>query len=506
MFKTFITLFLVGMLAIPVYAQENPKPTPQWRLDYHFTPPSNWTNDPNGLLFLNGEYHLYYQHNPFENKWGHMSWGHATSKDLVNWKNLPVAIPERTSNDTVIAIFSGSAVIDQHNTSGFGKGKVPIVALYTGHLPNQKKQAQYVAYSNDNGLTFTEYDKNPVIDLNEADFRDPNVFWHDPTKQWIMAVVLTNQFKTQFYGSPNLKDWNLLSEFGPQGFYQHGWECPFMVPIAVDGNPKNIKWVLMISSGGKRGPFMQYFVGDFDGKTFTNDHPKDSVFTVDYGDAFYAAIPWQDAPNGKHILIGWLQPGRIQTYPWTGQMSLPRDLALKTTPEGIRLVQEPSSVVKKTFSKNKSFTKKDLRLTDQEISLNEDGKYNKNAYCINATIAVKQEGTAGFKIVQSKDKAKSVTIAYDAQKQLLYIDCTLLSKDHKPVENLILDAPMKPVNGKINIQIFLDKSSLEVFGNHGEKVITTILFPGDGDNGITAFAKNGSAVLENVEIRDLSKK
>lgn len=503
MFKFLLFPLLFALPVLTLHAQDNPKPTPQWRPDYHFTPPTNWTNDPNGLIFLNGEYHLYYQHNPFENKWGHMSWGHATSKDLVQWKNLPVAIPERISNDTVVSIFSGSAVIDKKNTSGFGKGKAPIVALYTGHLPNQKKQAQYVAYSNDNGLTFTEYDKNPVIDLNEADFRDPNVFWHEPTKQWILTVVLTNQFKAQFYGSPDLKNWKLLSEFGPQGFHQHGWECPFLVPMAVDGNAKNNKWVLMISSGGKRGPFMQYFIGNFDGKTFTNDHPKDSIFTVDYGDAFYAAIPWQHAPNGKHILIGWLQPGRIQTYPWTGQMSLPRDLAVKTTSEGIRLIQKPSSVVEKSFAKNSVITKKNLRLTDQELPLNEDGKFNKNAYCINATIAVNPEGIAGFKIAQSKDKEKSVTVAYDAQKQVLYVDCTLLSKDHKSVENLVQDAPMKPINGKINIQIFLDKSSLEVFGNNGEKVITTILYPGDGDNGIAAFAKNGSALIENIAIRDL---
>jgi fructan beta-fructosidase len=176
-------------LSTTIYAQQTP--TPQWRPLYHFTPPINWTNDPNGLIFLNGVFQLYYQHNPFENKWGHMSWGHATSTDLVHWKNFAVAIPEVVSKDTTTWIYSGSAVLDKNNTSGFGlNGKPPIVAIFTADQPKQHKESQYIAYSNDGGLNYIQYKNNPVIDLNLHDFRDPNVFWYEPTKQWIMTVSM----------------------------------------------------------------------------------------------------------------------------------------------------------------------------------------------------------------------------------------------------------------------------------------------------------------------------
>ncbi len=208
-------------------AQETPVPTPQWRPVYHFTPAKNWTNDPNGLIYLNGVYHLYYQHNPFENKWGHMSWGHATSKDLLHWRHLPVAIPEMVGTDTTTWIFSGSAVWDQHNTSGFGKnGKGPIVAIYTADQPKQQKESQFIAYSNDGGLSYTNYTANPVVDLHKKDFRDPSVIWLQDQGYWLMTVAVPHEHKVQFYKSSNLKEWELLSEFGNQGDTRKIWECP----------------------------------------------------------------------------------------------------------------------------------------------------------------------------------------------------------------------------------------------------------------------------------------
>lgn len=308
--KKHLLLYLFfAMCVTSVVGQEEQIPTPQWRPVYHFTPLKNWTNDPNGLIYLNGIYHLYNQQNPYENKWGHMSWGHATTTDLIHWTHLPIAMPETIDKDTIWR-FSGCAVWDKNNTSGFCKTGGCFVAIYTADQPNLKKESQYIAYSNDGGMTFTNYEHNPVIDLQMKDFRDPNVFWFEETKQWTMVVALPREHKVRFYGSPDLKNWNLLSEFGPQGFIQAGWECPFLIQLPVDANPGKQKWVLMNSAAGRvKGTFMQYFVGDFDGKEFKNDNPPDTVLPVDYGDCFYAAIPWNNLPGtGRLSSAGWF-PG-----------------------------------------------------------------------------------------------------------------------------------------------------------------------------------------------------
>jgi fructan beta-fructosidase len=277
--KKFIAIVLL-LSAVKVFSQRKVGvPTPQWKPKYHFSPEQNWTNDPNGLLVLNGEFQLYYQHNPFENKWGHMSWGHATSRDLIKWTYLPVAIPEIVSKDTTTFIYSGSAVVDKNNTSGFGiNGKPPIVAIFTADLPKQHKESQYIAYSNDNGMSYKQYAGNPVIDLNKSDFRDPNVFWHEASRQWIMTVSMVNEHMVRFYASQDLKEWKKLSDFGPAGYSRNGWECPSILPLVVDGDPSKVKWVLFASSGGDHGPLIQYFVGDFDGETFKDDNNGTKVW------------------------------------------------------------------------------------------------------------------------------------------------------------------------------------------------------------------------------------
>jgi len=499
-----IIAFAAILLSLNSLAQE---PSPQWRPRYHFTAEKNWINDPNGLIFLNGEFHLYYQYNPFENKWGHMSWGHATSKDLINWKHFPVAIPEKIASDTTTMIFSGSAVLDKENVSGFGKnGQAPLVAFYTADLPKQHIESQYLAYSNDGGLTFTNYHKNPIIDLNKKDFRDPNVWWHEASKQWIMTVAMVDEHQARFYGSKNLKDWTVLSDFGPEGNTGNGWECPFIIPLAVDGNPKNIKWVLAISLFGPRGPMIQYFVGDFDGKNFKNDNPADLTLTVDDGDSFYAAIPWNNVPNGKHILLGWLQPGNSKTFPWKGQMSVPRDLSLKTTPEGIRLFQQPTSIIGEklnSLSKNRIFAKQNLEIRSE---LRLDSISNSN--WVEAEFDLQHARTVGIKLLQLKDEkgnvVKEVEIGYHADQQELYVDCSRAEKGMKDEKNLIQKTKIHPVNGKIKFQILIDKSSLEIFGNGGEKVITTMVFPEKNANGIAVFARGNVAQLKNFKVWNLN--
>ncbi|MCT9139439.1 GH32 C-terminal domain-containing protein [Streptomyces violarus] len=258
-------------LAPQAVAADTPTYTETYRPQFHFTPQKNWMNDPNGLVYYKGEYHLFYQYNPSGNSWGDMSWGHAVSKDLVHWKHLPLAL----SHDDEEMVFSGSAVVDWNNTTGFGtKKNPPMVAIYTSAYKEGGKQAQSLAYSTDHGRTWTKYQGNPVIDIGSNNFRDPKVQWHAPTKSWLMTVSLSAEHKVRFYSSKNLKDWKLQSEFGPAGATGGVWECPDLFPLAVDGDKNNIKWILVVNinpGGIAGGSAAQYFIGDFDGKKFTAD-------------------------------------------------------------------------------------------------------------------------------------------------------------------------------------------------------------------------------------------
>jgi fructan beta-fructosidase len=512
MIKYFLPCLLSWCISASVSAQDANTPTPQWRPVYHFTPLKNWTNDPNGLLYIDGVYNLYNQQNPFENKWGHMSWGHATSSDLVNWNHLPIAIPETIDKDTTW-IFSGCAVLDKNNTSGFCKGKNCIVAIYTAHQPNLKKESQFLAYSNDGGMTFTNYEHNPVIDLNKRDFRDPNVSWFEKTKQWVMVVALPTEHKVRFYGSADLKQWNLLSEFGPQGYTKANWECPFLIQLPVDNNKNNTKWLLVTSAAGReRGTFEHYFIGDFDGKTFKNDNPEDTVLTVDYGDSFYAAIPWNNQPPGQKVFIGWMVPGRLETYPWKGQMSIPRDLGLKQTSKGIRLVQQPASIIKNKlteFSKNSSQVIKDVQLTGKEMPVVKEEITKDNSWWLEAELDARPGSIAGFKIAQKKDSNGTIleetSIGYDASKNRLYVDRSKSGNDKVRKDKTVQIIDLNGVTGKVKLEILFDKSSLEIFVNNGEQVLTTYIYPSEGADLLSAFSTGGNALIKSLKIWDLSK-
>src|SRR5688572_24942159 len=265
-----LALMLIGAPAFGASSYDEP-----FRPQFHFTPPKNWMNDPNGMVYFEGEYHLFYQYNPEGDKWGHMSWGHAVSQDLVEWEHLPVALKEEDD----IMIFSGSAVVDWKDTSGFGqKGKPPLVAIYTGHYTKKPLQNQQIAYSNDRGRTWTKFKGNPVLDIGEKDFRDPKVFWYEPSSRWIMTVAWPVERKVRFYSSPDLKKWTHLSDFGPAGAVSGIWECPDLFPLRAEGT-RDEKWILIVNLGSgapARGSGTQYFVGKFDGKIFTLDpsYPK----------------------------------------------------------------------------------------------------------------------------------------------------------------------------------------------------------------------------------------
>jgi fructan beta-fructosidase len=324
------TVLIYLTLAIGLRAQSDYKEA--YRPQFHFTPAKNWMNDPNGMVYYDGEWHLFYQYNPFGEKWGHMSWGHAVSKDLVHWEHLPLALAEENG----VMIFSGSAVIDWNNTSGFGKdGKPPMVAIYTGHYTEKPLQNQQIAYSNDRGRTWTKYEGNPVIDINEKDFRDPKVLWHEATRQWVMAVSLPTERKVRFYGSPDLKSWTQLSDFGPAGSTTGIWECPDLFPLPVEGTNEQ-KWVLVVNVGGGApagGSGCQYLVGDFDGKAFTLHEPSqprpqpafvpEGTVFADFengfgdwkieGDAFDNA-PATGAVDGQQAVDGFLGKGFANSF------------------------------------------------------------------------------------------------------------------------------------------------------------------------------------------------
>ncbi|PST81681.1 glycoside hydrolase [Pedobacter yulinensis] len=497
-------IFLSAMLcALCSLAQPT---TEQWRPAYHFTAPRNWLNDPNGPILIDGVYHLYYQHNPFENKWGHMSWGHATSKDLLRWKHLPVAMPEEVSADTTTWMFSGSVVSDSKNTSGFGRnGKAPLVAIYTADQPKQQKETQALAYSNDGGLSFEQFKGNPVIDLNLKDFRDPNVFWHEQSGRWVMAVALPAVHKVRFYGSADLKKWELLSDFGPTGYTKHVWECPFIVPLPVDGDPKRIKWLMMVSSGGDRGPaFMQYFVGDFDGKTFKSDQPEGGVLTVDHGDTFYAAIPYR--LPGRQTLIGWLMPGKTETFPWRGQMSIPRDLGLVSTAEGTRLVQRPSQVVSAVvdrLGKGNMLLYRSLSIGKRKV-LSAPGRFDQNCWWLDLELDIKRFGKQGIRLAADTIKGSFVEVGYDPVSQQLYVDCTSSEKGRREERNLLQTAPLAAPDGKVKISVLFDRSSLEVFGNDGRAVISTLVFPATGANALSVFSAHAAGVVPRLRLVNMT--
>jgi fructan beta-fructosidase len=298
----------------------------EYRPRFHFTPAKNWMNDPNGLVWHKGEYHLFFQHNPFGTQWGHMSWGHAVSKDLLNWEELPVAIAEDQNG----AIFSGSAVSVGDD----------LVAIYTCHT--ETSQTQCIAISKDNGRTFEKYENNPVLDEDKKDFRDPKVFKYK--NEWIMAVAQPHEHQISFYSSPNLITWKHLSNFGPAAATGGVWECPDLFPLEVEGEEV---WVLIVSlnPGGLYGSGTQYFIGDFDGTSFVSRYPTDQPRWLDYGKDNYAGVTFSNEPNGKRILIAWMSNWKdVKNHPktsWTTQMTIPRELGLVKVNGEIVLTQQP---------------------------------------------------------------------------------------------------------------------------------------------------------------------
>ena len=426
------------------------------RPQLHFTPERNWMNDPNGLVYYKGKYHLFFQHNPFENHWGHMSWGHATSEDLITWTELPVAI----SDDADHAIFSGSAVVDYFNTTGFGTlENPPMVAIYTAHKHDHSHQSQHLAFSLDEGLTWVKYQGNPVLDLQLDHFRDPKVFWDRTIESWLMSVVLPKQRKVAFYASENLKEWRFLSDFGPVAAVGGDWECPDLFPIAVDGDEKTIKWVLLISinpGGLTGGSGTQYFIGNWDGKEFSADDFQ--TRWLDYGRDNYAGVTFNDAPNGRRIFLGWMNNWEyakdFPTNPWRGAMTLPREISLNSIDQNLHLCANPVPEIE-SYRGEKITAGNGAQLLE-----------------INASVAV-GEGKS-TKIRVTGDGGKYFEFGYDAANKSIFVDrtnawCEIPSSNLHSVA-LANDEKI------IDIRTIVDSSSVEIYVARGAYVFTELIF------------------------------
>jgi fructan beta-fructosidase len=439
---------------------------------YHHTPAYGWMNDPNGMFYKDGVYHLYFQYNPYGSVWGNMHWGHSTSTDLMHWKFEGCAIVP----DAWGAIFSGSCVVDHNNTAGFGKGAV--VAFYTSAkaTPWGDVQSQSMAYSLDNGKTFTKYEGNPILTSSEKDFRDPKVFWYAPGKHWVMMLAVGQHM--EIYSSVNLKEWKKESEFGAmQGAHGGVWECPDLVEIPVEGTREK-KWVLIcnLNPGGPfGGSAAQYFVGSFDGKKFVNESPTQTKW-MDWGKDNYATVTWNNAPDGRCIALGWMSnwqyANNVPTRQYRSANTLARDLTLYREGQELYLKSTPSVEVKKARGKKVSIPSFRVSEKHEIVNLFED---NQGAYEVE--ILIQNAGASKIAFCLLNDKGEKVSMYYDLNRKQFVMDRSEsgtvdFSKDFPAVTV----APAN-VDKELTLRLFVDRSSIEAFGEDGKFVMTNLVFP-----------------------------
>ena len=467
----------------------------KFRPTYHFSPLYGWMNDPNGMVYKDGEYHLFYQHNPYGSKWGNMHWGHAISKDLINWEHRPDAI----TPDALGTIFSGSAVVDTDNTAGFGAGA--IVAIYT---QNSDRQVQSIAYSTDNGRSFTKYENNPVLTSDARDFRDPKVFWHKETQRWIMLLAVGQEM--QIFSSSNLKDWAFESSFGEgQGAHGGVWECPDLFELPVDGTNEK-KWVLLcnLNPGGPfGGSATQYFVGTFNGKEFVNESPSKTKW-MDWGKDHYATVTWSDAPDNRRIAIAWMSNWQyandVPTFQYRSPNSVPRDLSLFTVDGETYLQSAPSPELLKLrdISKKRSFKVNGTRTIKDMIAGNE------GAYEIELTIENQYADVIGFRLYN--DKGDEVDMQYDMKEKKFSMD-RRKSGEVGFNENFPMLTWTTIESGKdeLKLRLFVDKSSVEAFGDGGRFVMTNQVFPSEPYTHIDFYSKGGAYKVDSFVIYKLKK-
>ena len=419
----------------------------KYRSVYHHTPAWGWMNDPNGLFYKDGVWHLYFQYNPYGSQWENMTWGHSTSTDLIHWTFQGAPIEA----DAWGTIFSGSAVVDHNNTAGFGKGAV--VAMYTSAGENQ---TQSIAYSNDNGQTFTKYDGNPVLTSNTPDYRDPHVFWNEDIKRWNM--IMAEGQHMDIYSSADLKEWKLESQFGAE-YGNHGgvWECPDLMKMKVRGTDQ-YKWMLLcnINPGGPfGGSATQYFVGQFDGHKFTCESAPEVTKWMDYGKDHYATVTFDNAPDGRRVAMAWMSnwqyANQVPTMQYRSANSVPRDLDLYEYQGQTYCGVTPSPEL--AAARPKKATKTLTEACEMVVTLKG-----------NATITL------------ANDKGEQVVMTYDEKSRTFAMDRT--KSGQKEFSDDFAALTVAPVHGKMSqLRLFIDRSSIEAFDADGKMAMTNLVFP-----------------------------
>ena len=471
----------------------------KYRPVYHHTPLYGWMNDPNGMFYKDGVWHLYFQHNPYGSKWQNLSWGHSSSKDLINWTPEPEALEPK--------VFSGSCALDTNNTAGYGKDAV--LGLYTSA---DVSQTQSLVWSKDNGKTFEFYPANPIITL-ESEARDPNMFWDEKAGQWVLLLAHALEHEMLVFTSPDMKEWTLQSSFGKGIGAQGGvWECPDLFKLKVDGTDEE-KWVLIcnLNPGGPfGGSATQYFVGDFDGKTFkadTDSEGKIPTKWMDYGKDHYATVSWSDAPDNRRTVIGWMSnwqyAAEVPTMQYRSANTLPRDLSLFRAPDGnIYLSSAPSPELLALRDKLSVNVKKaNIRKKAVRYSLPEA-----NSGVCEILLDVDARKSEQINFIIANNDGEKVVMEYDVADHTLSFDRRESGNvDFSQDFPAVTVSPTFEDNGKISLRIFIDRSSIEVFGNNGQFVMTNLVFPERPYTSLSISSTGGNARIENLKIYSIKE-
>ncbi len=468
----FLSALLICLLNY-AYGQVTTKPE-QYRPLFHFSPKAHWINDPNGMVYYKGTYHLFYQYYPDATVWGPMHWGHTTSKDMVHWQEQPIALYP----DSLGYIFSGSAVVDANNTSGFGKnGQTPLVAIFTHHNPKlekqnpEKTQYQSIAYSLDEGKTWTKYAGNPVLpNPGITDFRDPKVRWYEPQKKWIMTLATKD--RVTFYSSPNLKNWSRESDFGKDAGAHGGvWECPDLFPLKH--NDKDV-WVLIVNinpGGPNQGSAAQYFLGDFDGKTFQPYSTKTKW--MDYGPDNYAGVTFSNTGN-RMVLMGWMNnwqyANKVPTASWRGATTVPRELGVKEVNNELHLTSTPVKELNALDGKTTTLTNLAVN-GSTDLTAKTGGQYN------TFKVELSAPATADFALVLTNEQGNELAIGYDKSANVYYIDRTKSGKTNFEKDfGKRNTAPRLSTDKTVLLTLLVDVASAELFADNGLSVMTSVFF------------------------------
>lgn len=490
-----------------VIVADNAKPFSEiHRPQFHFSPPEMWMNDPNGMVYHKGLYHLFYQHYPDSTVWGPMHWGHATSKDLIRWEHQPIALYP----DTLGMIFSGGAVVDEKNSSGLGTAEnPPLIAIYTYHNAEMEKQGrndyqtQGLAYSIDDGRTWKKYENNPVIkNPGYRDFRDPKFFWHEESKKWILVLVAGDH--AEIFGSKDLKSWNMLSDFGKE-YGSHGgvWECPDLFPLTVEGENTR-KWIMIINinpGGPNGGSATQYFVGDFDGEKFVCDTDKSVTSWLDYGPDNYAGVTWSNAPENKTIFIGWMSNWAygqaVPTHPWRSANTLPRELMLARVNKSLHVRSVLWDGVKNLSQDKKQFA--DLSIQD---SLDLSGQVG---FPVTKSWLQGEIDAKDFRIEFSNINGEKVGVGFNSSAKQFYVDRKRSGKTNFSadfVKDIV--APRIASGNTIKFTIAVDVSSVEVFFDDGLTVLTAVFFPEEDLSQLKIYSSTGVIKVDSLTVSQLS--